>query len=333
MSFALQYSIAFLLDLLFGDPRWLPHPVRGIGLLCTLFEKAMRSLFASQRLAGTIAFFLVLAFTLAPLVVVLHLLHRLLPSGEVVAAIILVYTGIACRDLQHHAREVYDMLIIHAGLDQARTALQRIVGRDTANLDEQEISRACVETVAENLVDGVMSPLFFGCLFSCIPAGALLSPIAMAAVGTYFYKTVNTMDSMYGYKNEKYRYFGTVAARVDDLLNFLPARLSGPFLLGAAMLLRLDYQAGARIFWRDRLAHASPNGGHPESAVAGILGIRLGGPSVYFGRISEKPTLGDATRPIAASDIVTANRLMLVSTVLFFAALLLGRELFLGGMA
>jgi adenosylcobinamide-phosphate synthase len=186
-----------------------------------------------------------------------------------------------------------------------------IVGRDTAALDEAGVARATVESVAESMVDGVTAPLFFAVLGG--PVGAML------------YKAINTMDSMFGYKNERYRAFGWAAARLDDLANFLPARLTSLMIPAAAFLLRLDAKGALFILLRDRRKHASPNSGHTEAAVAGALGVQLGGPSPYFGRMVEKPTLGEAVRSIEPQDILRANRLMLLSsaiTLLFFFILL-----------
>jgi adenosylcobinamide-phosphate synthase len=225
---------------------------------------------------------------------------------------------------------VYRALAESENLDAARTEVARIVGRDTAHLDRQGICRACVETVAENLVDGITSPIFFAVLASLLPAGDWLAPVSLAVLGAYGYKAINTMDSMYGYKNVRYLNFGRRAALVDDGANFLPARLSGLLLVVAAWLLRLNGAGAMNMFFRDRLKHASPNGGHPEAAVAGSLDIQLGGDSSYFGEIVSKPTLGEPIRPLKPEDIVATNHLMFVTTGLFCSILLLGRILLTG---
>jgi adenosylcobinamide-phosphate synthase len=225
---------------------------------------------------------------------------------------------------------VYRALKESESLDSARKEVARIVGRDTALLDEQGVCRACVETVAENLVAGITAPVFFAVLASMLPASAHLAPVSLAVLGAYGYKAINTMDSMYGHKNERYLHFGRSAALVDDAANFLPARLSGLLLIVAAWLLRLNGAGAKKMFFRDRLNHASPNGGHPEAAVAGSLDIQLGGDSSYFGKMVSKPTLGDALRPLRPEDIVATNHLMFVTTGLFCCILLLGRIMVTG---
>jgi adenosylcobinamide-phosphate synthase len=235
------------------------------------------------------------------------LLHPWLGS---LVSILLLYTTIAPRDLVRHSTEVYTPLAA-GDLPEARRRVGMIVGRDTAALDEAGVARATVESVAESMVDGVTAPLFFAVLGG--PMGAML------------YKAINTMDSMFGYKNERYRAFGWAAARLDDLANFIPARISSLMIPAAAFLLRLDAKGALFILLRDRRKHASPNSGHTEAAVAGALGVQLGGPSPYFGRMVEKPTLGEAVRSIEPQDILRANRLMLLSsaiTLLFFFILL-----------
>ncbi len=280
---------------------------------------------------GLFSFVSVLGSTVLLIAGLLALLQQTVPLLGTLFSVYLVYSGIAYRDLKKHSVEVYQALKSQTGLTSARIAIQQIVGRDTSQLDEKGICRACVETVAENLVDGVLSPVFYGVLFSLIPADPILSPISMAALGIYFYKAINTMDSMYGYKNDAYRRFGTAAAIIDDVVNFLPARLSGIVLTGAAFFLQLDYRRGWRVFISDRLSHASPNGGHPEAAVAGILGVQLGGDSVYFGKVVHKPTIGLPVRDITLEDILSTNRLMLGSSVLFCIGILTIRLLVAGG--
>lgn len=331
MSFITLLTLALLLDFVIGDPRNLPHPVRGIGMLCEFYEKIFRNSMQRPFLEGLFAFLSVLGTTVLLIAALLAFLQHTVPLFGLILSVYLIYSGIAYRDLKKHSMEVYQALTHQSSLDSARIAVQQIVGRDTSQLDQKGICRACVETVAENLVDGVLSPLFYGIVFSLIPADPFLSPISMAALGIYFYKAVNTMDSMYGYKNDRYRQFGTAAAITDDVANFLPARLSGLVLLGAAFLLQLDYRRGWRVFKSDRLSHASPNGGHPEAAVAGILGVQLGGDSVYFGKTVNKPTIGQSFRDITPEDIVLTNRLMFGSTVMFFMGILTIRFLIAGG--
>jgi adenosylcobinamide-phosphate synthase len=208
-----------------------------------------------------------------------------------------------------------------------------IVGRDTKDLNREGVIRACIETVAENMVDGITAPLFYAVLASFAGPYMGLSPIAGSVFGAFLYKAINTMDSMIGYKNDKYLQFGRCAARLDDMVNFFPARISGLCMIPAAFLLKLDYREASRIFWRDRLAHASPNAGHTEAATAGALGLRLGGPSRYFGKIVEKPYLGDGVRLPQADDIIITHRLVLLGTLIFFLLLISIRLLLAGVLA
>ena len=304
-----QILIAILLDQLLGDPRWLPHPVRIIGAACTGCERLTRALLPPFA-AGICSVALILGLTGATtwgMLAGATLLHPWLGS---LVSILLLYTTIALRDLVRHSTEIYTPLAA-GDLPEARRRVGMIVGRDTAALDEEGVARATVESVAESMVDGVTAPLFFAVLGG--PMGAML------------YKAINTMDSMFGYKNEQYRTFGWAAARLDDLANFIPARISSLMIPAAAFLLRFDAKGSFSILLRDRRKHASPNSGHTEAAVAGALGVQLGGPSPYFGRMVEKPTLGEAVRSIEPQDILRANRLMLLSsaiTLLFFFILL-----------
>ncbi|PIE73566.1 MAG: cobalamin biosynthesis protein CobD [Deltaproteobacteria bacterium] len=332
MSFALYYCLAIILDLLVGDPRWFPHPIRGIGALCQWFERLARKTLGDGRGAGVLAFVGVLGVTVVMVFATCSFLHKYTPWLEIVMAVLLVYFGLACRDLRDHSMAVSTALEQHHDLAVARRALQQIVGRNTAKLDEADIARGAVESIAENLVDGVLAPLFWGIVASLWGLPSTISAIGLAATGVFFYKAINTMDSMYGYKNSRYLLFGRVAARVDDFATFVPARLSVPFLLLAALFLRLDVMNGLRICWRDRLEHPSPNGGHPESVVAGILGVQLGGAATYFGRTVVKPTIGEKTRVITRDDILVANRLLLLSSLLFLVVGLIIRELIMRSM-
>jgi len=331
MIFTLQFLSALCLDLLIGDPKNIPHPVQGIGWLCTICEQRTRKVFASPAIAGTVSTILVLFSTLLVLGISLMLLHKVSSALESFVAVVLLSTSIACRGLYDHSIRVYRVLTSGEGIETARREVAKIVGRDTAELDKHGVCRACVETVAENLVDGITAPLFFAILASLIPGGELLSQISLALLGAYLYKAINTMDSMYGYKNDRYLQFGRIAARLDDAVNFLPARLSGLALVVAAWLLRMDAGRGLKIFLRDRSNHASPNSGHPEAAVAGILGVQLGGNSSYFGSIVVKPTMGDALRKLEPADIVLTNRLMFAASGWFGMLLLAARFIIFGG--
>ena len=328
--YTIQVLTAIAGDFLFGDPRFLPHPVRLIGGLCIFAERQTRSYIASPVVAGTLTVAIVLLATGLTLTLVLAACTAVSPFVADIVAIFLLYTSVAAHDLASHSRAVHRRLIAD-DLDGARQAVAMIVGRDTTRLDRQGICRAAVETVAENTVDGVTAPLFWG-IAASLPAAAVgADPIALTALGALLYKAVNTMDSMFGYKNERYLDFGRTAARLDDLANFLPARLTLVFLILAAAIQRLDWRAAIRICRRDRLRHASPNSGHPEATVAGALGVRLGGPSVYFGTIIDKPWLGDERRAIDADDILRTNRLMYLGALLFAVCLLGCRAVLMEG--
>lgn len=322
MIYILQLLSAVLLDLLIGDPPWLPHPVRAIGRLCTLCEKVTRKVFLNTYFAGMVTVFLVIAGTGSSVVLILYGATLLSPILGVVISIILLATTLATRDLLRHSNAVYLQLISGGSLERARTAISMIVGRDTKDLNREGVIRACIETVAENMVDGITAPLFYAVLASFAAPFMGLSPIAGSVLGAFLYKAINTMDSMIGYKNEKYLQFGRCAARLDDMVNFFPARISGLCMIPAAFLVKLDYREASRIFWRDRLAHASPNAGHTEAATAGALGLQLGGPSRYFGKIVEKPYLGDGGRLPVPNDITKTHRLILVGTLIFLLLLI-----------
>jgi adenosylcobinamide-phosphate synthase len=243
-----------------------------------------------------------LVFSLGPLAI-LFCVYRVHPVAGFIVESFLCYQIMAVRDLKVESMKVYNYLK-RDDLAGARWAVSRIVGRDTENLDADGVARAAVETIGENTADGVIAPLFYLAL-----GGAVLG---------CFYKAVNTMDSMVGYKNEKYLRFGRTAARLDDVLNFLPSRLCALLLIAASALLRLDAANAARIWRRDRRNHESPNSAQSEAACAGALRIRLGGPAFYEGRLEEKPYIGDALRPIEAEDIARANRLLYVTAALMF---------------
>ncbi len=295
-----QILIAILLDQLLGDPRWLPHPVRIIGAACVGCERLTRAVLPSFA-AGICSVALGLALTGATIWGLLAGATLLHPWLGLAMSILLLYTTIAARDLVRHSTEVY-LALQEGNLPEARKRVGMIVGRDTADLDESGVARATVESVAESMVDGVTAPLFFALLGG--PMGAML------------YKAINTMDSMFGYKNEQYLTFGWAAARLDDLANFVPARLTSLMIPAASFPLGLDPKRSLMTLLRDRFAHASPNSGHSEAAVAGALGVQLGGPNSYFGTVVNKPTIGDATRPLEPRDILRANRLMLLSSTL-----------------
>jgi len=330
MIFSLQILVSILLDAMIGDPHWYTHPVRGIGRVIQGSERITRTAIANPYLAGLVTVLAVTGISCGIVFFILMAANSISSSVEVIVGVVLLYTTIAARDLLRHSTAVYDQLEGQNSLAQARLAVGRIVGRDTSDLDEQGVCRAAIETVAENMVDGITAPLFFAVAASFFAQFFHSSPLSCAVLGAYFYKSVNTMDSMIAYKNEKYFKFGRVAAKLDDAVNFIPARISGICLIIAAFFLKLDYRKAANVFFRDRLKHSSPNAGHTEAAAAGAMGIRLGGPSFYFNKLVEKPYLGDDDNDAVPADIKMTNRLVIVGSVIFIVCLL-GLRLFIVG--
>jgi adenosylcobinamide-phosphate synthase len=307
MSLEYQIAIALLLDLVIGDPRWFPHPVRLIGWLITALEGPARRAIPDARVAGAVtALTVILAATLAT-VALLGIAGRIHPLLGDAAGIVVLYTTFAARDLARHGLAVYRALETF-DLAEARRLVSWMVGRDTERLTETEVVRAAVESIAENTVDGIIAPLFFA--------------VIAGPVGAMAYKAVNTLDSMIGYKNESYIDFGMTAARIDDAANYIPARLSVPILTAAAGLLGFQASAAWRIARRDGRKNLSPNSGMAEAAVAGALGVRLGGVMVRRGRPVNQPEIGDPVVPLAREHIPAANRLMFIATIIAAAAFL-----------
>ena len=301
---------AVVLDWLLGDPRWLPHPVVGIGRLITLLEPRLRRICRSELVGGVILVILTVGLTAALSALLLAVAFALHPLVGTIAAILLSWTCLAARSL-HHESGLVARALAAGDLPGARQALGRIVGRDTAGLTEAEIWRGTVETVAENSSDGVIAPLFFLLL-----GGPVLG---------LAYKAVNTLDSMVGYKNDQYLLFGRAAARFDDLANWLPARLTGLLLVLAAPLAGGSPAGAWRIMRRDGRNHSSPNSGIPEAATAGALGVQLGGTNYYFGQPVAKPTIGDPRRPLDRAAWQGAVRLMYGAELLLVVAWALAR--------
>lgn len=300
----LAWCCAWLLDFLLGDPQSWPHPVRWIGNLIHFVQRVVRRICRSDRalrIGGGVMWLAVVGLTYGIAWGVLHLATLIHPWLGWGVEVWMIFTVLAGRCLARSAQDVERPLRV-GDLVESRIKLSWIVGRDTSQLQPEQINRAVVETVAENTVDGIIAPLFFLLL-----GGA---PLAMA------YKAVNTLDSMVGYKHEKYRAIGMVSARLDDVANFIPARLSWLLISVAAFLCRFDGPRALRIGWRDRYNHSSPNCAWSEAAVAGALGVRLGGPNDYFGQRVEKPWIGDARRAIAIDDISRTIRLMWVASTL-----------------
>ena len=305
---ATQTTLAILagcgLDLLLGDPHRVYHPVRLIGLLIRGLEGGLRAVLLQnkegEQIAGSFLAVLVPSVTGAVCWLLLSLAARAGTAVHFLVMTLMCYSLLAGRALSDESMKVYRKLK-EGDLEGAREAVSMIVGRDTRELTEEGVTKAAVETVAENTSDGVVAPLMFL---------AIGGPVA-----GWMYKAVNTMDSMVGYRNDRYRYFGTAAARLDDVLNFLPARLSGILMVLCANAAGLDSRNAWRIFRRDRKRHASPNSAQTEAAMAGALRIQLAGDASYFGKVVKKPTLGDPIRKVEAEDIRRANRLMFLSVL------------------
>jgi len=331
LLFELQLLLALGLDLLVGDPRWFPHPVRIIGFFCNTFEKLFRMVCSSLSIAGLLTVISVLFITLAGTAFILALLHQIAPLYAQIFAVFLLYTAVAIRDLLKHSKEVYKQLVGKCGvnLGPARNAVAMIVGRDTSVLDKKGIIRATIETVAENMVDGITAPLFYAICATLLSPVTGISPIYLAVCGAIGYKAVNTMDSMIAYKNGRYLILGKWAAYLDDIINFLPARISGFLLIPAAAICDADWRSASAVFKKDRLSHASPNAAHTEAAVAGALGIELGGTSLYFGKKVVKPVIGVNKETIHAKDILRTNKLIVTGSLLFILLMLLIRSLLL----
>ncbi|MGI6120521.1 MAG: adenosylcobinamide-phosphate synthase CbiB [Desulfosporosinus sp.] len=292
--------IGFLLDQVIGDPRRWPHPVVGIGKLIAFLESYLnQGSPEARRLRGVLLTFLVVggSYLLTwAMVWGAHALHPLLGVG---VSAYLIFTTLAGKSLLEAGQSVLQPLE-YGELSEARLRLSWLVSRDTDNLKEEEIVRGTLETLAENFVDGILSPLFYAAL-----GGA---PLAMA------FKAISTLDSMVGYRNERYEDFGWFPARTDDWANYLPARLAVPLLLLAGWLRRLPVGQAYRIWKRDASGHPSPNSGNPESVVAGLLGVRLGGITVYHGQPHYRAKMGDALYPMHASDIVHCSQLVFTAT-------------------
>jgi adenosylcobinamide-phosphate synthase len=297
--------IALVLDLLLGDPEMITHPVVLIGRFINWGEGKLRRFARSnlgERILGSLLALLTIGLTWLIAYALIMLGSSINKWLGMIIEILLLSTTLSIKGLAKAGREIYDQLV-KADFEEARERLNWIVGRDTENLGEADIVRATVETVAENTVDGIISPLFYAFI-----GGA---PLAMA------YKAVNTLDSMLGYKNEEYRYFGWAAARIDDLANLIPARISGVLFIIAAFCLGKNGFDSTKMILRDARKHPSPNGGYPEAAVAGALQVRLGGVNYYQGEKSFRKYLGDEIRNLEAVDIKDTINLMYITTALF----------------
>ncbi|WP_130863015.1 cobalamin biosynthesis protein CobD/CbiB [Bacilliculturomica massiliensis] len=360
----ISVTLGFLADLIFGDPDFLPHPIRLIGTLIEKGEALIRPLFPAaqrgERAAGTVLAIIVMSLSfLVPALLLwgASLIHPLLALG---LEAVMCYQILAVKGLKTESMKVYHALAPsdidgRCDLEKARFQVSMIVGRDTKELTEEQVAKAAVETVAENTSDGTVAPMLSMALgaalslwltlsqgsmpglivYGSVPpltvflaagtgAFGAVNPVFLSAPFGFLYKSVNTMDSMIGYKNDRYLYFGRTAARLDDLLNFIPARVSAFLMIAGSFLLRLDWKNAFRVFRRDRFNHASPNSAQTEAVCAGALDIQLAGDAYYFGKLCPKQTIGDPLRPVEREDIVRAGRLLYVTAWLCLILCLTG---------
>lgn len=307
------FIAGFMLDLLIGDPHFIPHPVRLIGSLISFLDKRLncntgynsseKKLNLIKYKRGMILAFTVIFATFAISVIIIVAAYSINLYAGVIAEAVMTWQILATKCLRVESMRVYDALRTD-GVDAGRRAVSMIVGRDTSVLDAAGVTRAAVETIAENTSDGVIAPMLYTAI-----GGPVLG---------FVYKAVNTMDSMLGYKNDKYMYFGRFAARLDDVVNFIPARISAYLMIAAAFIggRQFDGKNAYRIFKRDRFNHASPNSAQTESVCAGALRVQLAGDAVYFGKLVKKKYIGDGLREIEYEDIKRANRLMYITAFL-----------------
>ena len=307
------FIAGFVLDLLIGDPHFIPHPVRLIGSLISFLDKRLncddgyniseKKLNLIKYKRGMLLAFTVIFATFAMSVIIIVAAYSINLYAGVIAEAVMTWQILATKCLRVESMRVYDALRTD-GVDAGRRAVSMIVGRDTSVLDAAGVTRAAVETIAENTSDGVIAPMLYTAI-----GGPVLG---------FVYKAVNTMDSMLGYKNDKYMYFGRFAARLDDVVNFIPARISAYLMIAAAFIggRQFDGRNAYRIFKRDRFNHASPNSAQTESVCAGALRVQLAGDAVYFGKLVKKKYIGDGLREIECEDIKRANRLMYITAFL-----------------
>ena len=307
------FIAGFVLDLLIGDPHFIPHPVRLIGSLISSLDKRLncdagynsseKKLNLIKYKRGMLLAFTVIFATFAMSVIIIVAAYSINLYAGVIAEAVMTWQILATKCLRVESMRVYDALKTD-GVDAGRRAVSMIVGRDTSVLDAAGVTRAAVETIAENTSDGVIAPMLYTAI-----GGPVLG---------FVYKAVNTMDSMLGYKNDKYMYFGRFAARLDDVVNFIPARISAYLMIAAAFIggRQFDGKNAYRIFKRDRFNHASPNSAQTESVCAGALRVQLAGDAVYFGKLVKKKYIGDGLREIENEDIKRANRLMYITAFL-----------------
>ncbi|APF23132.1 cobalamin biosynthesis protein [Clostridium butyricum] len=300
----MELTIGFILDLLIGDPNNPFHPVRGIGLLASKLETIFRKLLKnSLKIAGLIVWIITIILTFAITYGIIFVCMKINKYLGVIVQGIIIYFCISAKGLVVEGYKVIKYLN-EGNIEKSRKQLSYIVGRDTESLDSKGITRAVIETIAENMSDGVIAPILFAGIFG--------------AAGSMAYKAVNTMDSMFGYKNDKYIEFGHFPAKLDDLFNYIPARVTGILIIISSFFLKRDYKNSLKIYKRDRYNHTSPNSAHPEAAMAGALDIQLGGANYYFGKIVEKPVIGDKIKEIEINDVKKTAEILYLSAVMGF---------------
>ncbi|MDB2160508.1 adenosylcobinamide-phosphate synthase CbiB [Clostridium butyricum] len=300
----MELTIGFILDLLIGDPNNPFHPVRGIGLLASKLETIFRKLLKnSLKIAGLIVWMITIILTFAITYGIIFVCMKINKYLGIIVQGIIIYFCISAKGLVVEGYKVIKYLN-EGNIEKSRKQLSYIVGRDTESLDSKGITRAVIETIAENMSDGVIAPILFAGVFG--------------AAGSMAYKAVNTMDSMFGYKNEKYIKFGYFPAKLDDLFNYIPARVTGILIIISSFFLKRDYKNSFKIYKRDRYNHTSPNSAHPEAAMAGALDIQLGGANYYFGKIVEKPVIGDKIKEIEINDVKKTAEILYLSAVMGF---------------
>jgi adenosylcobinamide-phosphate synthase len=297
--------LAVLLDFLAGDPRWIPHPVRGIGKLAGMLEAFSRRFFRGEMSAGFFTWFITILLSGGAALGLLFLAGFIHPVVQACLRVYLIYVTIATRDLVEHSLRIYKPLS-REDLPAAKAAVSMIVSRETRNLEREGVVRAAVESVAENASDASIAPLIYAAI-----GGPVLAII---------YRCVNTMDAMFGYRNDRYFKFGRIPARADDVFNWLPARVSGVLICAGALLTGKNFRRAVKVLVRDARKHDSPNAGFPEAAMAGALRIQLGGPSEYFGKIKNKPFIGNQSE-IPRADHIKEADILLIAAVLLIAAI------------
>lgn len=303
MIFSLKYLISYVLDLIFGDPYWFPHPVRFIGKLIEILEKVFYKCKYKKISGGIMAIITI---------VVTFIISYYIAKISEILEIFFLYTTLATTSLAKEGNRVYGILK-NGDLTKAKKELSYLVSRDTQDMDILQIIRGILETISENTVDGVIAPMFFALIGSFFYIDGVSLALSMA-MG---YKAINTLDSMVGYKNDRYIDYGMISAKIDDIANFIPARVTGGIIVPiGAFLLRMDYKRAWKVFFRDRLNHSSPNSAHSESAFAGALGVQFGGKTSYFGKMYDKQTIGDKTKEFELEDIKRAIKLLYISSVI-----------------